>query len=180
MEEEKLQPVKISAVVRAVKEQGVCMLIDRDDEYYLVTGNFILKLRRKDMWRIQCKLEIEKRNVYMGHTKEAGWVQTTTEPKCAEVVEKYISLIEQAAARPLLQPTGIAITMYHDIEMDGRLYHGADGFALIHGGYLDMIPGKPELVRLEDYVVVNDTHVITIMLDDAWQENQYVTKLREV
>lgn len=60
MEEEKLQPVKISAVVRAVKEQGVCMLIDRDDEYYLVTGDFILKLRRKDMWRIQCKLEIQE------------------------------------------------------------------------------------------------------------------------
>jgi len=179
MEEEKLQPVKISAVVRAVKEQGVCMLIDRDDEYYLVTGNFILKLRRKDMWRIQCKLEIEKRNVYMGHTKEAGWVQTTTEPKCAEVVEKYISWIDRAAGIPLLSPTGVAVTMYNDIKMDGQLYAGADGFVLIRGDYLDMIPGKPELVRLEDYVIVNDTHVITTMLDDAWQDNPYIRKTGE-
>ena len=179
MEEEKLQPVKISAVVRAVKEQGVCMLIDRDDEYYLVTGNFILKLRRKDMWRIQCKLEIEKRNVYMGHTKEAGWVQTTTEPKCAEVVEKYISLIEQAAARPLLQPTGIAITMYHDIEMDGRLYHGADGFALIRGDYLDMLDNKLSLARAGDMVVVNEAHVLSILPDDAWAYNKFICKDKE-
>lgn len=42
MEEEKIDPINCSAVVRAVKQSGTFMLLDRDEEHYLVTETFIL------------------------------------------------------------------------------------------------------------------------------------------
>lgn len=179
MEEEKLDAVHISAVVRAVKEQGVCMLMDMDEEHYLVTGNFILKLRRRDAWRIQCKLEIEKRNVYCGYTKEAGWVQSNKPADCHAVLEKYLSWVNQAANNWEASPTGVAVILYDGYPMDGRLYYDKDGFTLIRGDYLDMLDNKLSLARAGDMVVVNEAHILSILPDDAWAYNKFICKDKE-
>ena len=39
MEEEKIDPINCSAVVRAVKQSGTFMLLDRDEEHYLGDRN---------------------------------------------------------------------------------------------------------------------------------------------
>ena len=70
MEDEDLEPVNCAAAIRAIKDAGIFMLLDRDGCHYLVTEEFILQLRKKDAWKIQCKTETERRNVY--YVKKKG------------------------------------------------------------------------------------------------------------
>lgn len=42
LEDEELEPVNCAAAVRAIKDAGIFMLLDRDEYHYLVTEEFIL------------------------------------------------------------------------------------------------------------------------------------------
>ena len=115
MEDEELEPVNCAVAVRAIKDAGIFMLLDRDGCHYLVTEEFILQLRKKDAWKIQCKTETERRNVYYVK-KKGGWEES---PKIANpdaVLVRYESYISQAANRgEPLAATGIIVPL----EIDG-------------------------------------------------------------
>lgn len=101
-------------------------------------------------------------------------MQSARDPDCDGVLEKYLSWIKQAEQGEILTPTGIAVVLYENTPMDGRLYAGADGYILVQGDYLNMIGNKLELVCIGDMVMVNGCNVLTLMLDDAWQKNSFI------
>ena len=173
MEEEKIKQVNCAAVVRAVKDAGCFMLLDRDDGHYLVTEYFMLRLRKRDAFRIQCKLEVEHRNVYYYRIK-SKWVQSAKKANCDESLETYLSWVAQGQIGKILNPTGVAVVLYEDVPMDGRLYAGEDGYTLVRGDYLEMLGETRELVRVGDMIIVNGCHVLAIMQDDAWRANEYI------
>ena len=87
MQEKEIPSVKTSAVARAVKEIGQFMLMDMDEGCFLVTERFILQLKRRDAWRIQCKLEVERRNIYYNKIK-SNWVPSDKKPDHRRILEK--------------------------------------------------------------------------------------------
>ena len=114
MEDEELEPVNCAAAVRAIKDAGIFMLLDRDGCHYLVTEEFILQLRKKDAWKIQCKTETERRNVY--YVKKKGGMGRVTEgckPGCCP-----------SAVRVLYQPGG---KPWRAIGGDGHHHHEPRG-----------------------------------------------------
>lgn len=178
MEEEKIEPVNCAAVVRAVKDAGHFMLLDRDGEHYIVTEYFMLHLRKRDAFRIQCKLEVEHRNVYYCRIKKK-WVQANEAPHCDNVLERYQTWISQGRTGNELTPTGVAVVLYEDIPMDGRLYAGGDGYTLVRGDYLEMLGNTLELARTGDIITVNNCHVISVMQDDAWKDNSFIVQYKQ-
>jgi hypothetical protein len=176
MEDEELEPVNCAVAVRAIKDAGIFMLLDRDGCHYLVTEEFILQLRKKDAWKIQCKTETERRNVYYVK-KKGGWEES---PKIANpdaVLVRYESYISQAANRgEPLAATGITITSHEGIQMAGVLYAGETGYALVNGEHLAMLLGKIYLQRVGDAVVANGTQVLSLMQDTAWKENSFIVQ----
>lgn len=176
MEDEELEPVNCAVAVRAIKDAGIFMLLDRDGCHYLVTEEFILQLRKRDAWKIQCKTETERRNVYYVK-KKGGWEES---PKIANpdaVLVRYESYISQAANRgEPLAATGITITSHEGIQMAGVLYAGETGYALVNGEHLAMLLGKIYLQRVGDAVVANGTQVLSLMQDTAWKENSFIVQ----
>ena len=175
MEEEKIEPVNCAAVVRAVKDAGAFALMDWMGEHFVVTESFILMLRKRDAFKIQCKLEVEKRNCYYEKEK-SKWVESGKLFDGAAVWEKYHSTILLAESKEELTPTGVAIIAYDSYPMNGILYAGADGYSLLRGDYLNMICTCLEIVRLGEMVVINGSHIVALMVDDAWKQNSFVVQ----
>lgn len=174
MEDEKLEPVNCAAAVRAIKDAGIFMLLDRDACHYLVTEEFILQLRKKDAWKIQCKTETERRNAYYVK-KKGGWKESSKIARPDDVLTRYESYISQAANHgETLAATGITITSHNGLPMDGVLYAGKTGYALVNGDHLAILPGKIHLQRVGDAVVAKGTQVLSLMQDTAWKENSFI------
>lgn len=178
MEEEKIEQVNCSGVVRAVKDAGMFMLLDREGGHYLVTEYFMLHLRKRDAFRIQCKLEVEHRNVYYCRIK-SKWVQSSKQPSIDDILETYQSWTAQSKTGEILTPTGVAVVLYEDMPMDGRLYAGGGGYTLVRGDYLEMLGETRELVRVGDMIIINDCHVVSIMHDDAWKNNSFIVQYEQ-
>ena len=178
MEEEKIDPVACAQVVAMVKEIGTFMLCDRDGCHYLITEHFVLQLKHRDAWKIQCKLEIEKRNVFYQRVK-SGWTQSPKAAQIEAMLEKYQSWTGQAKTGDVLTPTGVEIVLYEDTPVDGVLYAGGNGYALIRENYLAMLTNRKELVRVGEMVVVNGSAVVSLMQDEIWQENSFVVSYGE-
>ena len=75
MNDEELDPINVGNVVRAIKELGRFILLDRDECHYVFTEYFAIRVRESDAWKIQCKLEVKKRGKwYMKVTH--GWQES--------------------------------------------------------------------------------------------------------
>ena len=173
MQEYELAPVHTGQAIRMLKEAGAFMLLDHNERHYLVTEYFILQLKPRDAWLIQCGMAVEKRNCYYVKIKKE-WQEANKAADAEAVVERYLSLQTQAEHNPMLYWTGVAIVQYRNMAMDGRLYAGMGNYTLLRADYLDMIPGTLKIVRVGDMAVVNGQHVLTTMPDDAWQENDFI------
>ena len=181
-QEKEIPSVKTSAVARAVKEIGQFMLMDIDEGCFLVTERFILQLKRRDAWRIQCKLGGERRKIYYNKVK-SNWIPSDKKPDCRGILENYISIVGQSMAETaeVLSPTGLAVVLYRGMPMDGRLYAGMDsGFTLVQGDYLDMLGECTSLIRVGDFVIANGFYALSLLWDAAWAENPYIKQMKQI
>lgn len=87
---------------------------------------------------------------------------------------RYESLVTQAAAKTPSYWTGITIARHHDTEMDGRLFVSREGYALLRGDYLEMVGDGLPIVCVGGAAVAGGQHVLTLLPDDAWQENDFI------
>ncbi|WP_337774544.1 hypothetical protein [Mitsuokella jalaludinii] len=173
MQELELLPVKTGKVLKMLKECGAFMLLDHNDSHYLVTEYFILQLRERDAWLIQCGMAVEQRNRYYVKIKKE-WQESMKPAEADAVVTRYESLVTQAAAKTPSYWTGITIARHHDTEMDGRLFVSREGYALLRGDYLEMVGDGLPIVCVGGAAVAGGQHVLTLLPDDAWQENDFI------
>ena len=176
MDENKLDFMNIKQVANMAKAAGQFILFDHEKAHYITTTHFMLQLRRRDAFLLQCKLEIEQRGIWYTETKK-GLVGNSKKAELFQYVEKYVSWTGQAeSSGESLTPTGILLQTFQDTPLNGQLYAGADGYTVIRADLLAMLHDTPkDLRRVGDNVVINGRQVVAALQDVAWKDNPYIT-----
>ena len=176
MNDEELDPINVGNVVRAIKELGRFILLDRDECHYVFTEYFAIRVRESDAWKIQCKLEVKKRGKwYMKVTH--GWQESPNQGDIDEMLEGYLSMISQSRqSGEEVTPTGIKICTYGDAYVGGMLYAGESGFACVREEYLAMLPERKNITLVRDMIIVNELAVLPLTQDEVWSENPWIAR----
>ncbi|WP_314904988.1 hypothetical protein [Selenomonas artemidis] len=175
--EKELDFINVGKTAEAMKSAGFFIMFEHGGNHYAMTETFILRLRPRDAFRLQCKLEVECFGVWYQRVRGC----TVTADRKAEIetyAAKYETLISEALNRgETLTPTGLTVDSFNDCAVDAALFAGEHGYAAIRNRLLEMLGiGSPEIVRAGDTVVVNGSQVIAVLNDPVWQENPYVAK----
>lgn len=174
-----LGPVNVSAVVRNLKDLGRFIQFDRDGEHYLLAATFILRLRWKDAFRIQCKTETEERGKWYRLEKKQGFVESGDPVDIDAYIAKYVSGIAEGEDEDhQATPTGLAVTMWHDMAMGATLFERpAGGYIAVRDELLVMADAPVlKVAEIGDAVIVNEQFLIASMADEVWKDNIYIAK----
>lgn len=122
-EDERIGATNVAAAVRAIKHQGLFMMFDRDNTHYLATRQFFLKLRTRDAWRIQCRLEIEHRGRWY-QKFEGHFYESDRKPEIEKFIEIYEGWLQRASVD--IAPIGLTLEKF-----GARLFAGDGGYTAI-------------------------------------------------
>lgn len=174
-----LAPVSVKDVVRNLKDLGKFIQFDRDGEHYLVAATFILRLRWKDAFRIQCKTETEKRGVWYQTEKGKGFVESGDAVDLDTYLTQYASGIAEGEDEDRLTiPTGLAVTSWHDMPVGATLFERPSGGYIAVRDELLAMAAVPVLrvAEIGQAVIVNEQLLIASMADEVWKDNIYIAK----
>ena len=115
-EDERIGATNIAAAVRAIKHQGLFMMFDRDEAHYIATRQFFLRLRTRDAWRIQCRLEIEHRGRWYQKI-EGHFYESDRKPE----IEKFLIMYQGWMQKETHQIAPIGLTLE---KFGARLFAG--------------------------------------------------------
>ena len=177
LNEEGIDFLNIPQVLRAVKGEGKFIQVERDGANYLVTPHVMLRLREKDAFRLQCKTETRRRNVWYTMAKST-WTEDDKKATIDAYLEHYRQWTAEADDRGIdIIPTGLFLSNSDGMKIDASIYVGDGGYTLVRMEHLQMIAaGTYECRRIGDNIVVNGNQVIAIVKDEIWQDNPFLVR----
>lgn len=150
--------VNVNKVAKAALSIGQFALFQSPGLNLIVTHWFILSINEEQFWKIRCKLEAERINIWLFKGKEG--LKECEGASLNKILELYSELVYRDEAEPL---TDTSLT-YRDIKLftDGECYYG------LRAQHLEMIDYPPVVNhKIErQSVVVDDCHVFTIVSQD--------------
>ena len=171
-EDERIGATNVAAAVRAIKHQGLFMMFDRDNTHYLATRQFFLKLRTRDAWRIQCRLEIEHRGRWY-QKFEGNFYESDRKPEIEKFIEIYEGWLQRASVD--IAPIGLTLEKF-----GARLFAGDGGYTAIDSELLAMVDIDQEettIRRAGNLVIIDDTQVLGIINDEETRQNAFLVNI---
>ena len=175
--------VDVGKVVRNLKDIGRFIQFDRDGERYLLTDALILRLRWADAVKIQCKTETERRGVWYQTEKGKGFVESPPPADVDAYLEKYIGgMVEAEDPVRSTKPTGLDITLYHDVPTSAMLFFNeTGGYIAVRRDFVEMVKGPIRAIdMLPNAIVINGQFYLAAMQDAIWEENEFIKPMDEV
>lgn len=158
MADDGLKTVNVNKVAKAVNSIGQFALFQSPGMNLIATQWFILKVDEEQFWKIRCKLEAERLNIWLLKSKEG-----LKECKGA-TIEETLELYSQLIYRDEPQPIEDTLLTYRGIKLftNGTHYHG------IRASHLEMIGYPPVILHKPDRqsVIVDEVHVFTLVGQD--------------
>lgn len=175
--EEGIDFMDITQVLRAIKGEGEFIQIERDGAHYLLTPHVMLRLREKDAFKVQCRTETRRRGLWYTRAK-SSWVENDKPADIEKYLEKYEAWTAQAADRGIdIIPTGLFLANSDGMKIDASVYVGEGGYTLVREEHLAMIAaGKYECRRVDGNIVVNGNQIIAVVRDKIWEENPFLVR----
>jgi hypothetical protein len=167
--------INIQAVTRAVKKLGQFALVHKNSECnLLITHEFILNPSAEQFWKIQCKLEAKRLDIwYFWANRELIEDESVKEDE----IQLYFDVIHQQGT--LLKRTGVG-TM---VGGDTMLLINGENYVGVKRKYLDMFHGLPVLkqpIADPDHpIIVDEYHLVWPFNDpeDSGICNEYLKNL---
>lgn len=160
--------VDVNKTAKQCKKIGEFIMFKCKAGNLLVTSQFILNLTYEQFWKMRCKLEIPELGVWYLQLKDS-LEKSDRETDIEEIEEKYMSWIE-------MQKTKLT---YTKLILQGLYYiyeNEAGGYTALHGDRVDMLKTSYKCKRAGDMVVVDGCHVLSVIKDEVWQENEYLAQ----
>lgn len=175
--EEDIDFMDITQVLRVLKDEGSFIQIERDGANWLVTPHVMLRLREKDAFKVQCRTETRRRGVWYSRAKSV-WSEYDKKVETDAYLERYGAWTAEAADRGIdIIPTGLFLADSNGTKVDSSIYVGAGGYTLVRQDHLAMIAaGKYECRRIDNTIVVNGNQIIATVKDSIWQENPFLAR----
>lgn len=148
--------VNINKATKVTKDINMFILIPISENVNLVsTRYFILNLGDEQFWKMQCKLEAKKYNVWLYKCKEG--ITEAKDMAAAESVKKmYFDALKLGEVEQL-ESTGLSYSNGTRIYTDGLQYFG------LAEKYLEMFTaGMPTVKKISGngYLLIDDVHIV--------------------